>query len=97
MKKNSTRGRGHDVDPDNPPLTRARLTRFKRSSDVVPNVVAAYRARRGRPPKGDAPKTQVTLRLDPLIVAHFKRQGRGWQTRINETLLKEVTSSRSRR
>ena len=31
-------------------------------------------------------KKQVTLRLDPDILEHFKRQGRGWQTRINAVL-----------
>jgi uncharacterized protein (DUF4415 family) len=31
-------------------------------------------------------KKQVTLRLDPDILAHFKSQGRGWQTRINAVL-----------
>ncbi len=31
-------------------------------------------------------KKQVTLRLDPEILEHFKRQGRGWQTRINAVL-----------
>jgi BrnA antitoxin of type II toxin-antitoxin system len=27
-----------------------------------------------------------TLRLDPDIVAHFKKRGPGWQSRINATL-----------
>lgn len=31
-------------------------------------------------------KKQVTLRLDPDILTHFKTQGRGWQTRINAVL-----------
>lgn len=31
-------------------------------------------------------KRQVTLRLDPDILDHFKRQGRGWQSRINAVL-----------
>ena len=31
-------------------------------------------------------KKQVTLRLDPDILEHFKQQGRGWQTRINAVL-----------
>jgi uncharacterized protein (DUF4415 family) len=31
-------------------------------------------------------KKQVTLRLDPDILEHFRRQGRGWQTRINAVL-----------
>ena len=31
-------------------------------------------------------KVQVALRLDPEVVAHFRATGRGWQSRINETL-----------
>jgi len=40
---------------------------------------------RGRP-KSDKPKVHVTLRLDADVVEHFRRDGRGWQGRINETL-----------
>jgi uncharacterized protein (DUF4415 family) len=42
---------------------------------------------RGRP-KSDAPKNAVSLRLDPDVVAHFRRGGRGWQSRINAALRK---------
>ena len=42
--------------------------------------------RRGRPPVGDAPKQQVTLRLPREVIAHFKAGGPGWQTRIGEVL-----------
>lgn len=31
-------------------------------------------------------KQQVTLRIDADIVAHFKSQGRFWQTRLNDAL-----------
>lgn len=31
-------------------------------------------------------KRQVTLRLDPDVLDNFKRQGRGWQSRINAVL-----------
>lgn len=33
-----------------------------------------------------AHKKQVTLRIDPDLLAWFKRQGRGYQTRINAAL-----------
>ncbi|MEM7443521.1 MAG: BrnA antitoxin family protein [Pseudomonadota bacterium] len=39
----------------------------------------------GRPRK-DRPKKQITLRLDPDIVEHFRGTGKGWQSRINEAL-----------
>ena len=42
---------------------------------------------RGRP-KTPAPKQAVSLRLDPEVVAHFRRSGSGWQSRINAALRK---------
>jgi uncharacterized protein (DUF4415 family) len=30
----------------------------------------------------------VSLRLDPEVLAHFRRSGRGWQSRINAVLRK---------
>ena len=34
------------------------------------------------------PKRPVSLRLDPDVLAHFRRGGRGWQSRINTVLRK---------
>ena len=44
-------------------------------------------ARRGRPrlPTGQK-KQQVTMLLDPDVLAHFKKDGKGWQTRVNAAL-----------
>jgi uncharacterized protein (DUF4415 family) len=41
--------------------------------------------RRGRP-KAENPKQPVSLRLDRDVLDWFKRNGDGWQTRINEEL-----------
>ena len=42
----------------------------------------------GRPPEL-FPKSQVTIRLDQDIIAHFKGDNpKGWQTRINAALRK---------
>lgn len=35
-------------------------------------------------------KKSVTLRLNPEIIDAFKAQGKGWQSRINEVLLKHI-------
>lgn len=59
------------TDPDNPPLTDAELSQFKRG--------------RGRP-LGSGKKEQVTLRLDAEILEQFRATGNGWQTRINDAL-----------
>ncbi len=42
---------------------------------------------RGRP-KSVARKEPVSLRLDPDVLAHFRRGGRGWQSRVNAALRK---------
>jgi len=39
-------------------------------------------------------KKPVTLRLDADVIAWFKRQGRGYQTRINRALRKLVMEER---
>ena len=44
----------------------------------------------GRPPLGDEPKKQVTLRLDADLLERFRATGAGWQSRINATLRKAV-------
>jgi len=42
--------------------------------------------RRGRPP-GSA-KRLVSLRLDQAVIDHFRADGPGWQSRLNEALRK---------
>ncbi len=43
--------------------------------------------RRGRPSSPNR-KQPVSLRLDPDVLTHFRRSGRGWQSRINAALRK---------
>lgn len=43
--------------------------------------------KRGRPPL-ENPKEAVKLRLDPDILAAYRKTGPGWQTRINADLRK---------
>ncbi len=40
---------------------------------------------RGRP-KLEKTKQQITLRLSPEVIEHFKGLGAGWQTRIDQAL-----------
>jgi uncharacterized protein (DUF4415 family) len=51
---------------------------------------------RGRPKSGN-PKRPVSLRLDPDVLAHFRRSGRGWQSRINAVLRKAAKLPMERR
>jgi uncharacterized protein len=39
-------------------------------------------------PRSAAPKKSVHLRLSPDVLAHFRKSGAGWQTRIDEALRK---------
>ena len=65
--------------------------------DDIPDMTAeTWRAKfdaapvkRGRP-RVQRPKISTTIRLDADVVEHFKADGPGWQTRINETLRKVV-------
>ena len=64
------------VDPDNPPWSDEMLG---------PPVL-----KRGRGPQKAPTKVLTTVRLDADVIAFFKSQGRGYQTRINEELRKIV-------
>ncbi len=74
-----------------PELTDEELARMRPAAEVLPEVVAAYKAgqlklpRRGRPRKAN-PKVQVSIRYSPEVIAHFKATGKGWQTRMDEAL-----------
>jgi uncharacterized protein (DUF4415 family) len=51
---------------------------------------------RGRP-KLEKPKQPVSLRLDADVLAHFRRSGRGWQSRINAVLRKAAKLPKEKR
>jgi uncharacterized protein (DUF4415 family) len=76
----------HVVQPaeydDAPELTDAQLAR----ADLFEGDKLI---RRGRPRKA-ARKVATKLRLDPVVLERFRATGPGWQTRINEALLRIV-------
>jgi uncharacterized protein (DUF4415 family) len=54
--------------------------------------------RGGRPPLPEHDrKQQVTLRLDPEVLAHYRAKGRGWQTHINSDLRRLVALDEPKR
>src|SRR5438876_790764 len=72
-----------EADPDNPPLTEGDWRRMRPAYLVRPELVARQlRRERGRP-KSQAPKQQVTLRIDRDVLEKFRATGDGWQSRIN--------------
>jgi uncharacterized protein (DUF4415 family) len=74
------------ADDENPEWTEEDFARARPASEVVPEVVAAYRRHRG--PQKSPTKQLISLRLDPDVIEHFRARGPGWQARINATLRK---------
>lgn len=84
-------------DPDTPPEWPDEVwdrAEFAIGGKVVRKATGTL-TRAGRPPIGDQPKQQVTLRLPAEVIAHFKTGGPGWQTRISD-LLQRHTSKATR-
>ena len=52
--------------------------------------------RGGRPRKPDR-KQQITLRLDPDVLAYYRAMGSGWQTAMNNDLLRIATLEKPKR
>lgn len=69
---------------NNPEWTESHMAKAKPFDEVFPGM------RRGRGPNKAPTKKLVSLRLSPVVLEHFKASGRGWQSRIDETLLKAV-------
>ena len=74
------------IDPDNPEWTAEDLARARPAREVVPDLVAAMQRFRGKQRR--ATKKQISLRLDPDVIEHFRARGKGWQARINASLRK---------
>jgi len=57
---------------------------YSDNPEVTPEMFTKAVLRKGLKPV--ARKTQVTLRIDDDVLKWFKKQGRGYQTRINSLL-----------
>jgi len=70
---------------------------FSDTPEVAPEMFAKAVLRKGLKPINR--KTQVTLRIDDEVLTWFKKQGKGYQTRINSLLkaYKEAHQSESGR
>lgn len=56
-------------------------------SAVAHRGVEELRAKRGRPRKAaHERKSQIALRIDADVLAWYRAQGEGWQTRMNAVL-----------
>ena len=85
-------------DDESPEWTRKDFERARPALPLVGEIFGADAAqaiarRRGRPRKA-SPKVNQTLRLDADVVEAYRRQGRGWQTRINTVLRTHMNDPR---
>lgn len=90
MSANAKSTKPNWIDPDDAPeLTEEVAARAQVSiGGKVIRPATGTLTKRGRPPIGDEPKQQVTLRLPREVISHFKAGGPGWQSRISEALEK---------
>jgi uncharacterized protein (DUF4415 family) len=71
-------------DPNDAEAARAWLAQ----ADLIRGGKVVRRGKRG--PHKAPTKTLVSLRLSPEVIDHFKATGRGWQTRIDSTLMESI-------
>lgn len=76
----------------------ADFKRARPARDVLPpeffTGVKKLRGQRG--PQKAPRKVPVSLRLPPDILAHFKKSGRGWQTKIEAALRRAIDVDKNR-
>jgi len=65
------------------------------SAEELIAAVSAHRRKRGRP-AGSSAKEQIALRVDRDVLARFRAEGPGWQTRMNEALKDWLRAHRRR-
>src|ERR1017187_2478391 len=71
-------------DPNDAEAARAWLAQ----ADLIRNGKVVRRSKRG--PQKTPTKTLDSLRLSPEVIEYFKATGRGWQTRIDSTLMESI-------
>ncbi len=82
---------GIAADPDTEELDDAWFASARPAAEVYPEIVA--RLRRGRGTQKAPRKQRVTVRLDADIMERLRAGGRGWQTRLNDTLRRALFGS----
>ncbi len=82
-----------DRDPQNPEWTEADFARAKPAAQLPRAVLRAFPKTRG--PQKAPKKVPVSIRLSAEVVEHFKSEGAGWQSRIDEALTKMVRERRA--
>lgn len=74
---------------DNTPAEEAEIQRQIANDPDTWSVAGKPTLRRGRPAlPAEKKKQQITMLLDPDVLEHFKKKGKGYQTEINAVLRK---------
>jgi uncharacterized protein (DUF4415 family) len=74
-------------DDDNPEWTEGDFARARPAGEMHrPEIAALLVRKRGRPAGSN--KEQVALRIDRDVIARFRAEGPGWQSRMNAVLRK---------
>jgi uncharacterized protein (DUF4415 family) len=93
----------YEIDLDNPPhLTKEQKARLKALAEKpdneidcsdIPELDDNFWKNAVRNPFYRPTKTSTTVRIDSDVLAWYKRQGKGYQTKINATLRKAMLQS----
>lgn len=88
------------VDPDDAPeLDESFFAEAKKKvgdKEVSAAEFEAAKKRMGRPPAAIKRPT-LNMRIDPDVLEALKASGKGWQTRVNQILRREVLEKPARR
>jgi uncharacterized protein (DUF4415 family) len=75
---------------ENPEWTKADFAKAKKPKDALsPATLKNFRG-----PQKARTKVPVSIRLNPVVVEHFKSLGPGWQSRIDEALTEMIASDK---
>lgn len=78
------------IDAENPEWTQEIFDAGKRINELPESLQTKLRRPGMRGPQKNPTKVQTAVRYDKDIIEHFKAQGSGWQTRMNEALKKAI-------
>lgn len=74
-------------DAENPEWTKEMFARSKRIDELPPSLRDKLRAiQRSRGPQKAPTKKSVTVRLSVDVLQALRATGRGWQSKVDETL-----------
>jgi uncharacterized protein (DUF4415 family) len=79
---------------DNPEWTKKQFAQAKPFNEVFPGLAKTI-TRRG--PQKEPTKVPVNIRLSPIVLEHFKSGGQGWQTKIDDALVRIVTQKSAKK